>query len=310
MAFRIRKVLVAVGEGPARKAVERAATIAAAAKAHVELFSVVRPIPPVLGMTRIDDAKLTQAMANSKRDELEKLAKRVRAHGLPATCTVTTDYAVSEAIVRHVLQSGSDLVVIEAHKHNPLARLLLSQHDYDMIRECPVPLLIVKGSRHKPKMPVLAALDPDRANAKPRGLDDRIVGVARELAHLLGASLHTAHVYSPLIGFVSDATFAPMAIPVSALDDRKYVAAIRRRFKAANARYRIAPRNAHLRPGDAGFALPALARSLKAQLLVMGAISRSAVRRILIGSTAERVLGALPCDILVVKPLSFRSAIR
>jgi universal stress protein E len=37
-------------------------------------------------------------------------------------------------------------------------------------------------------------------------------------------------------------------------------------------------------------------------MLVMGAISRSAVGRLLIGSTAERVLDALPCDVLIVKP--------
>jgi len=34
-------------------------------------------------------------------------------------------------------------------------------------------------------------------------------------------------------------------------------------------------------------------------------ISRSSLERLVIGSTAERVLGPLPCDVLVVKPLDF-----
>jgi universal stress protein E len=34
----------------------------------------------------------------------------------------------------------------------------------------------------------------------------------------------------------------------------------------------------------------------------MGAVSRSALQRVFIGNTAERVLDALACDVLVVKP--------
>ena len=40
---------------------------------------------------------------------------------------------------------------------------------------------------------------------------------------------------------------------------------------------------------------------------VMGAVSRSALARLFIGSTAERVLDKLSCDTLIVKPRGFRS---
>jgi universal stress protein E len=41
----------------------------------------------------------------------------------------------------------------------------------------------------------------------------------------------------------------------------------------------------------------------------MGAVSRSGLKRVFIGNTAERVLDELPCDVLVVKPPSFKSAV-
>jgi hypothetical protein len=41
----------------------------------------------------------------------------------------------------------------------------------------------------------------------------------------------------------------------------------------------------------------------------MGAISRSGYKRLLIGNTAERILDELTCDVLVIKPESFRSDI-
>jgi Universal stress protein family len=41
----------------------------------------------------------------------------------------------------------------------------------------------------------------------------------------------------------------------------------------------------------------------------MGAISRSGLKRMLIGNTAERVLSSLASDVLVVKPAEFRSRV-
>ena len=41
-------------------------------------------------------------------------------------------------------------------------------------------------------------------------------------------------------------------------------------------------------------------------MVVIGAISRTALDRLLLGSTAEQVLDALPCDVLLVKPRSAR----
>jgi Universal stress protein family len=38
-------------------------------------------------------------------------------------------------------------------------------------------------------------------------------------------------------------------------------------------------------------------------------VSRSTLRRIFIGSTAERVLDELRCDVLIVKPRGFESAV-
>jgi universal stress protein E len=41
----------------------------------------------------------------------------------------------------------------------------------------------------------------------------------------------------------------------------------------------------------------------------MGAVSRSGLKRIFIGNTAQRLLDTLACDILVVKPHQFRARV-
>ena len=48
--------------------------------------------------------------------------------------------------------------------------------------------------------------------------------------------------------------------------------------------------------------LPALIEEVDAAVVVMGAISRSAIDRVFVGSTAERLLDELVCDVLVIKP--------
>jgi nucleotide-binding universal stress UspA family protein len=79
---------------------------------------------------------------------------------------------------------------------------------------------------------------------------------------------------------------------------------LQRQFRRVNQRHAIGSRNAHLRSGDPAIELPFLARSLKAGMVVMGAVSRSAIKRLFIGNTAERVLDSLTCDVLIVKPTS------
>lgn len=307
MKFKVRRVLIAVADGSARKVVDRAAQIVGSSKGQIELFSVVRPPPPVLGMIGIDDPQTTRSLVEAKRHQLEKLAERLRERGIAVTCTVAANASVIDAIVRRAKQLKADLVAIEAHHHSLLARLFLSQHDYDLLRHSPVPLLIVKGGKIEPTAPILAALDPWHSIRNPQALDSSIASAGRGLAEALGTTLHTVHVYSSLMGFVADATFAPMAIPISVPEEKQYAANIRRNFAKVNAKYRIDRRRSHLHMGDPAFILPAVAKSLKAQLLVMGGISRSAIGRLLIGTTAERVLDALPCDILIVKPRATRS---
>ena len=58
----------------------------------------------------------------------------------------------------------------------------------------------------------------------------------------------------------------------------------------------------HLIESPVDEALPEIAEKEGAWVIVMGAISRGGLERVFIGSTAERVLDRLPCDVWIVKP--------
>jgi universal stress protein E len=61
----------------------------------------------------------------------------------------------------------------------------------------------------------------------------------------------------------------------------------------------------YLEQGAAAEVLPRMADQLNAALVVMGAVSRSRLQEVFLGSTAERVLDRIGCDVLVVKPADF-----
>jgi len=57
----------------------------------------------------------------------------------------------------------------------------------------------------------------------------------------------------------------------------------------------------HVEAGDALTLLPRFVTPDSSDLLVMGAVSRSCIRKALIGYTAETVLDETDCDVLIVK---------
>jgi nucleotide-binding universal stress UspA family protein len=66
----------------------------------------------------------------------------------------------------------------------------------------------------------------------------------------------------------------------------------------------------YLLKGDAGRIIPALAREKKADLIVMGTLSRSGIAGFLIGNTAEKTLQNVECSVLAVKPDGFVSPVK
>jgi universal stress protein E len=202
--------------------------------------------------------------------------------------------------LRQIKLTKPDLVLIEAHKHNVFARFLLTQTDFELIRHCPVPLLIVKGHAAWRSPSILAALDPFHSKDKPSKLDEVIIGAARAFAEKTSGTLHAAHIFKPLLPYLPSVPGTTL-IEVSGADKRTYEAAVRKHFYEAVARHGLPKSKAHLIGGDSMLALPELAHTLRAGLVVMGAVSRSALKRLFIGSTAEHVLDRLECDVLIVK---------
>src|SRR5690606_19687630 len=179
--------------------------------------------------------------------------------------------------------------------HNVLQRTLLSNTDWFLIRNCPAPLWLIEPRPDDATAgAVLAAVDPLHQHAKPDKLDDVIMSFARGLAKACGVPLRAVHSFAMPAG---------LELPP---DARELVARGHREALAAFAGEHGLPKgDVRLVEGLAHEVLPRVAREEKAGFVVMGAIARRGAAKFFIGSTAERVLDRLPCDLVIVKPAGF-----
>ena len=92
--------------------------------------------------------KFERATRDRHLERLERIAERLRSRKLKVRADADWDYPVYEAIVRHARRIKADLVVAEAHAGRRLAPWLLHLTDWELLRTCPVPVLIVKSAAH------------------------------------------------------------------------------------------------------------------------------------------------------------------
>jgi universal stress protein E len=304
MAQRIRHILVAVGDGPhaPRAELRKAGVLARAAGASVELFHSISE-PQSGGSAR----EFRPAAVRKDRQRLERFARDCLPRGLEVECTSVWDYPPHEAVVRRALTTRADLVIAATRPHRLGARMFLRNTDWELIRHCPIPVLLVKSHRPYRKPAVVTAVDPFHAHARPADLDARLLDMSIRFSELLHGSPHAFHAYMPLIS-VEPLPGGPL-IPLPPEAEEVHGRQIRNVIDRLAARAGIPPAGCHVCMGDLAGELAATVRRTRAGLVVMGAVSRSALARLFIGNAAERVLDKLTCDVLIVKPRGFKSTI-
>jgi universal stress protein E len=308
---RLRRILVAIkdpGAGSLR-GVAKAAQLAKASGARLELFHgltlpvYVEPFVPA----EFAPARVLAREKSARRKQLERIAGRLRRRGVRTSVAVAADFPAHEAIIRRASKAGADLIVVEAHAGRRFMASILQLTDWELLRHSRVPVLIVKGARRYRRPVLLAAVDPMHAFAKPGRLDGEILAAAATLRAALGGKLHVLHAYRPLPLAAASENYLSPRIAAELMERTE--AAARKSFARLLRDARLEASCGHLVAQEPFAAIKRLASTTHASIVVMGTISRSGIKRLLIGNTAERALNEIDCDILVVKPRGFTTGI-
>jgi len=301
----IRRILAAVKDPALRMppGVAKAAQLAHALGAELVLFHAISgPLRLQKDLSSFKEGLVTteRQARTACRERLEVIARRLRHKHIKVVTSVRWDYPVYEAIIREALRVGAGLVVAEQHAGRHTVAGLLQLTDWELLRLSPVPVLLVKRPGVYRRPLVLAAVDPDHTYSKPAQLDGEILGAGWVVARALRGTLHAVHAYMPL----------PLPVIVNGALTDKEVARVQAQSARIAAeklerlvrRVGIPESRRHLIPRHPTDAIEQVAAETRSPLVVMGALARSGLKRLLIGNTAEKVLDHLTCDVLAVKP--------
>lgn len=195
------------------------------------------------------------------------------------------DFPAYEAVVRRADRVKADLIVAERHAGRHFAPWHLHLNDWELLRSSRVPVLLVKSSGAYRHPVVLAAVDPALFE-KPAKLDDVILHVGAAVTHALRGTLHVAHAHPSVLGGT---------MPRDAFSPEKAARMNSGFITAAKAQLDRLLRSATIpRSSD---------------IVVMGALSRSGLKGMFIGNTAESLFDLLTCDLLIVKPPNFANRV-
>lgn len=302
----IRNILVIVDPTSREQpAVSKGALLAELFGARLELFACDTKVTRDIRYARFASNPRAAAFVADLHPMLEIIAAPLRQRGLDVTIETVSSDPLHISLVDRVRRVHAQLVVKDTHHHSFAQRTILTNTDWELIRGCPVSLLLVKPRPWADKPRVCAAVDPGHTDDKPALLDRCILEQAAAFAQALGAQLHVLHAYIPVSMVASKISMPPFVADMSPVLLSGEQERRRDELTRLVSNFRVPAENIHLEPGSVAEVLCRLATQLGADVMTMGAVSRRAVKRAFVGSTAESVLERLPCDSLVIKAPGF-----
>lgn len=219
---------------------------------------------------------------------LEVFATALKQKGYTVDCRVHWTYPRYEQIAREAQELNVDLVVQHVNTQKPHQRHNLSHDSWQLVKTCQKPLLLIKDNPWAAAPIILAAVDPMHSHHKPTGLDHIIIQTALHSAANLQGAVHVLHSYSESALSLA-ATGAIRETHSRAMD-------------ALLADYKIPAHAIHLIDDTPVNAILQCRDALHADIIVIGALSRSRLAEAIIGNTAERVLDYVKSDLYIIRP--------
>ncbi|CAA0088179.1 Universal stress protein E [Halioglobus japonicus] len=228
-------------------------------------------------------------------DREREVHSRIDKHLLPgqkAGLTVVWEKDIHRWLNKRCAGGRYQMVVKTGNRSESLVH---TSTDWQLLRECPAPVLLVAKKKWHRVEPVLVALDLASAKAAKQSLNHKLLMSAKGMAEALGVGLE-------IIAAIQVPT---VLAELDLVDPESYARSAREAMQpqiSKLARACEVPESAfHCKRGAAEKVVASRAAKVRAQLVVMGTVGRKGVRARLLGNTAEKVLLHLKTDVLAIK---------
>ncbi len=281
---RIESILVIIGDDEReRQTLVKGVTLARLLHARLELFQCNADVAFFQRhQYETSAAQTAQARcAVESRERLQALWQSLAVHDIPVAIDGACESPEYESIVRKAGRCRADLVIRGLRAARNGGGEIAGASDWDLVRACPVPLLLTRGRMWGRGLRVAAAVDisDDEAPALTRS----ILTCARQLTAAGSGSLEILYA-DPFEGS------APQAL-------RAYHARFSERAWEAD----VDPAGLHILPGEPATVIPEFAAHRAYDLLVSGALTHRKSLTALVGTLTGRLMEMLDADLLLVK---------
>ncbi len=246
--------------------------------------------------------QLADRIKQTQKEIIGDIAAAISNDDLNVSATILHGHPISDAIIAKAMECAPSFVVKGTSYHSSADRATFTYTDWRLIRKLQCPVWLVKGNEWHEHPFIIAAVDPTHEHDPSALVDQKIVEAGKALAAMTSGKLLLLHTYQRLVEISSRVmkTINPIKLPIDEID-KKIRESHRRQLDEFATANNVALDDAHQLPGRTKEILPAFVRSHGADIVIMGAIARTGLKRLILGSTAEQVLDHLPCDILIVR---------
>lgn len=295
MEKEMQKLLVIADKdnGP-QLAFQHAAEIAKSTGATIEFVGFVHAagVDSSEILTHEEKRKVRNSYMDKKQNEMDDFLKGFDTTGINLIRDVVWERSFEQWVIARCHQKSFDMVFKSGNRSESF---LYTPSDWQLMRNCPEAIMIVGDSPWKEGGTVLAALDLGSENEKNMVLNENIIHHAIRYSEATNCELHVC--YSMAI--------SKALTELDSIDTNAYESKMKERIdpiiKTLLVEQGLDESRLHLVSGKPAKNICNISKKIEADVVFLGCKSHRSVRGRLMGNTAEKVLGKVSSDVVVVK---------
>jgi len=289
---------------PTQIAIRRAIWLAEHSSAELTFFAALDISAHTEEILADEFDAVTHSVKSDAKQVLDELVAQAVEKGVSAKSELVIGEPWKE-IIHSVIDKKHDLVIVGTANRGTVSRFFFGSTGMKLLRNCPCPVWVSRPDPNIKDLNILVA-----SELSDDSLD--LLHLAVNAGQLAECQIHLVHALEDTMSH---------RLWLRSLPDEKVQEfhqqkqneieqALQEQLSQTDHRTLQNPVNVHVKEGPADVVILDLIEELGIDLLMMGTVARSGISGLILGNTAERLLGHVSCSVLAVKPKDFECPIR
>ncbi len=247
-----------------------------------------------------DKKKMKESIIAKRCEEIQPILAQYNEPTIQFKTLVEWNSNEADAITQAVNEQQFDLVVKYTTAENEgLSALLFTPQDWQLLRKCKAPIMMVRNTNLQHKRRILIAVNVGEDDLVHTQFNDELVQFGIQIASHLGrGNVHLVTAYPP------SAINLPVDMPEfnNEINTHNEYETYAKNMRTLCEKFNIESDHTHVIEGFPEDVIPEIAKEIEAEMVVLGTVGRRGFAAAFLGNTAEDVINKLHCNLLAIKP--------